>query len=616
MPFSANSPSNATNTNNSISSYQPTISSPSSPQKQTYPIPFNGLTTSPQQIPLILSPGKYDHSLPSTYTIRVNIASPASPQKTAAYTNNFAQRAFLNPIEFVPHPLQISSPTSNTPPCSPNKTMLQSPRKRGLSASNNENVSPLLKLKKTRVYKADVQIRKLLLKSPGENFNRQSWVKIYSKIKQENLSNAKFLEAINAEPDTVQREKCLSKLLELKLSICCLAWSILPDLDVLSKSVANGYYSSITLAFFEHSLNQFFLQDSIPADLTALIKEGFNLALSHQYPHAQQIIADWKNDKPIFLRAGWSEHATSLLVYKNFVAYGNRGESHPNFNFLGIKYFTMTNPEKFNEAFINKINLRLTLSELKDEQMDFLENKKMEQELGLIPFFNQAIKAQKGGYCSYALCHMNLRSLLFLSSLTRTKNWSLQTGSIELAPQSNAIDHKKVKQFDRVYNLAQVEELIYLPEFKNILSQKDAFKIFCNIRSKIDYNKFRSFSHAQQQAISSFFNRFISNNPLKIDDCITDFTLTYKASNKIAKELLTRKEVGTFLIRQSNDPQTLVVNYVDTQQKVRYLKIKKINDNYTHGKLTLSRLHDLTNSRIGTLWAPFMDSIQQKSLSD
>lgn len=609
-PFSINSPFDQLDPYNSNIIQQPTISPPSSPRKTNYPNSPNKIAKTPQKIPFPLSPGKYTPAFPQSPT-KINITTPASPNKTTTSISNFAQHAFLNPTETIPGPVHAPFPTCNTPPCSPSKLALQSPRKRSHSAVNNENISPEPKSKKIQLCETNKKIHELLQSSPGSTFDNSSWVKIFEKVGHDNLSNTKLLEAINTEPDALIRQQCLRKLLEVKMSVCSLAWSIFPELDIFSLQITSGYYTEVTAAFFEHSINQFLLHESMPSEITTLIKEGFSKALPNFFPNASaktQMITDWKNGKPIFLLSGWRKHVTSLLIFNNYVAYGNKGAQHPNFGLYGIKYFLMTKPENFTEDFIERLTSRKDSEKFKEEQMNYLENNLIEQELGLLNFFNLPKTVQKGPGCTNVVCNMNLHSLLFLSSLPKDP---INLPLLEITNQlshSSITAYKKSKLFNRVYNLTQIDELLNHPDIQKIISPKDVFKFSWNIRSRFKLN---SFSTAQQNVILSFFYRFIINNPLKIDEFITDFNNTSKISGRISNLLLDKAPTGTFLIRQSDTPLTLIVNYVDQKGKMRSFKIKNNKGNYTHGKSTFSRLQDMVNVK-KELTIPFMDSLRLK----
>lgn len=565
----------------------------------------NKLATAYQSIPFINS----NENLRNPDSNKVITHQPSS--SGTSKTSNFFQQAFSNPTIYVTDEIQqVPEAPLNPPQQSPGK----SPLKRAHSAINNENIAPESPQKKPHLPKVDDLIRELMLLASGETLNTKGWIRAYERVTHINFSTAKILDAINADPNPVQREKCLLSLIKIKLSVCSLAWSILPSLEILNTvNVEKGYFSTITLTLFDGALNQFLKEDdSVNEDLAFLLKESFSKAVSNRSPNPKAIINDWKNHKPVFLRAGWDGHVVGLLIYKNYVAYGNKGEQHPNFKFSGIKYFMMSLPDNFNEEFIRKIFNRVSAPEFVREQKNFLENQEMERELGLIPIFQEPMKPQRGAYCSHAVCTINLRSLLSLHNFSEADK--IASFLIPFHSTQSLTLYKKIKKFNRVYNLSEVIDLLSKPEIFKLISQKDMFSFTSNLRNKIDFQKFSSYTAQQQASIVLFFNNFLHQNPLRIEACITEFPLSYKESTKIVKKLLHMKETGNYIIRKTKDPEVLIVNYIDQKGKVKFIKIRKEIDGYKHGNLKISTIQELPSTQKHPLMIPFRDSIAQKAL--
>lgn len=533
-----------------------------------------------------------------------------SPRSSPTKVKNYAKEVLES--DSIPLSNQISQESMKAP-SSPMKGNELSLGKRSYQSVNDENLSPQSPLKKPSL-NSNATIQKLLMLTPAhDHFDHDGWITTYEDVKQHNLSNIRLLEAIKAEPNSIKRQIQMHKLVELKLSVCCLAWSILPQFDLLKKFPHEGYFSPITLAFFEHAVNEFFKDEAIPENFKEQIRESFSQAVSNHYPIPATIIKNWQLGKPVFLSAGWRGHVTCLLVYKNFVVYGNKGDQHPSFNFSGLKYYLMSNPANFNEEFIEKVHSGLTNTKRIGEKKDFFENNKMAELLGLVPFYQERMKPQNGQYCTNTVCTMNLRSLSFLLALNNAGNVAINND----APISQqCLDYKKIKKFNRVYDLTQVGELLSHPEIKDLVGSKDIFKLCCNLHNKLSIKKYNDFSPAQQKQITIFFQTFHNYNPLKIDDCITTFDTPYQESNKIMKMMLQNLEPGAFSIRLTTINNILIVNYVDSKRQVRFFKIKKINQDYIYGKRTISSLQELMSSKEGELLIPYMDSINQKNLSN
>lgn len=480
----------------------------------------------------------------------------------------------------------------------------------------DENLPPESISQSTKKYRSS-RDSILELLDISASFSTKKWSECYAKVGPQNLSVEKFLEAINEEKDAGKRADYLQSLMAFQTRMLCMLWTTLPELELHSDdTIYEGYYPAPIANYTEHALHVFFSNENKQWHFKDLMQECFKSVGENCYPKDREnhIIEDWKKGKAVSLNIGWIDHITAMVVHKNIVAYGNKGECHSSFGSDAIKFFRMTKPDNFNENFIKKISL-YHLSEPSKRQINFLEGGKMAKILGLIPLFSVPKTTQKDSYCSTVACNLNIHSLIIFSLLNNREE-NLTDEFVESTKQNAIADYKKVKQFIRSYALNQFSKLLFHPEAQYHIDKKDLFKIIGNLQGKIcKPGKLAAYIPGQQILISSFFQRVFHTIPLEIDDCTLDFTESYKKIPGLAKNLIDTSLPGTFFLRPGPNEQTVMVNYVDQNGQAKTLSIKKIKGEYILKKpkenRTIRHFQDLFDN---TLKTPFLNCGKLRSL--
>lgn len=603
--------SNQTNSNYNF------ISPPSSPRKERFTPPS--------------SPNK----ITSGNNLQLNEEYHTTLERLASIYNS---QSFLAPSSPIKWGQPCSTRSYQTPPASPIKVLQksgslenQSPQQTSLSnipkASPEKNTSPKKRLfqdenkpplmeetpKRTRWSLQGESTRQLL--KIITNFDDREWLKQYAETGHHNLSNEQILKAISEEKNPVKNQEYMKALATFKTNMLCLFWSILPDLEMhpAGQKLIDGYYETVNLAYIEHILQVYFSNKENNANFKSLLLENFKTAPFNCFPSKRkvQIIQDWKNDKPVSLNIGWKTHITSLIILKDLVAYGNKGTRHPSFGAEGIIFYRMTQPDSFNEIFIKQI-LKFSTNKNIKSQMDFLENGKMAKILGLVPIFRIPKSPQKDGYCTAAVCNLNIHSLIILS-LLKDHEGDLPDDLIEDIQKKALPEYKTIKRFMHTYNLSQFAQLLFHPLAKDSIGKKDAYTIICNLQSKIrPAGKLEAFSPDQQKIISNFFKDFFEKVPLTLDDCVVEFKLSPQEIPSVANELIEDTQPGNFLIRQGTTKQSVIVHYIDQDGKVKSLTIKKVKGNFIYNNKTINHLQDLFDNKLTT---PYLDHTKLRYLS-
>lgn len=442
------------------------------------------------------------------------------------------------------------------------------------------------------------------------------WFENYSKINPVELDNRSIIEAIQSDPDQVKQSQYLRKLTETKVSILCLSLSINPILELRKdKGTLKGYFELITLAFAEHATQQCLPNLKLDKDIKSFILEGLNDATAKTYGLNSKLLTKWKNDKPICITTGWFRHVTSLVIYKNFVAYGNKGMCHEGFGNPGIKFYKMTKPENFNENFLKLLQQNADSQDKEKIQKEYLENGKLCEELGLELLFTLPKSLQKDGYCTYSLCKLNFHALLILYFLRNPVFYHAFTSQNDLIKALN-ITNKNFNSTVSLYNLKQYIELLKHPLTKKFISEKDRVRIYGHIQTKFSRDeKSKYLSEDSKNTLMTYLRDSIIN-PIKITHCLTTFAVEYSYVPSIAKSLLKDQSPGSFILRRGITPQTIMLNYLDKNGNLKYSTIKQISpDSFVLKSKPCNTLQELFNCNIVDLNIFFMKDNQLNKLT-
>lgn len=152
------------------------------------------------------------------------------------------------------------------------------------------------------------------------------------------------------------------------------------------------------------------------------------------------ILSD-KEIEPQFLVSGFSEHFTSVILFKNWLIYCDRRGG------VGFRVYTL---DQDNIPFLNYDLLRAILEDDQIE-LDYVSEKKLIDRLKLTLVYTHAMKNPKGGFCSHVGVDASHFALLSLYFIEQGETW-------EEAAQSSILPYKKVTAAYRQYTAQELLE--------------------------------------------------------------------------------------------------------------------------------------------------------------
>lgn len=284
---------------------------------------------------------------------------------------------------------------------------------------------------------------------------------------------------------------------------------------------------------------------------------------------AEAVLEDWKAGKPVVIPSGWTRHAVSLVIYKDYLIYSNRGQSSDDMPLSGIKIYKITKPENLTKKFIERIALS---SGNVEKDMQFLESPQggMQKDLGLkLQGFIQK-RGQKVGNCSWASTKCALQGLLTVLLHEEKKQQNPD------APFSKSI--QSAGQIYKMWTTSHRQtEFRFIAEYirsknneEKLFKRKQEWRVwgelFNKFYSKSAQSKRYAYLADKGKINNALVKEFIDPGMYPIQDLATPLKLAHP--EKYIDGLLKNKLPGACVFAEIGEPKQLQFIYVNASGNI------------------------------------------------